>query len=97
MCVRCYHRWRRTGSTRPRTRETRFWALVAREPEHWPWQGFVTKQGYGQWKPEPGVTVLAHRWAWADMLGPIPPSHLLRNTCGLKSCCDPTHWRCLRR
>jgi hypothetical protein len=60
----------------------------------WPWTGHKTPRGYGglQWKGKPWR---AHRLAWIEANGPIPPDkpHILHD-CDHPPCCNPAHLFC---
>ena len=75
----------------PRTRLVAFWRKVhAREDGCWEWVAARDKLGYGKfWS---GTRLMfAHRWAYEQLIGPIPrglePDHL----CRFPSCVNPTH------
>lgn len=61
------------------------------------WTGKIDKYGNAQftWTDQDGKhrDGGAHAWAWRFYRGEIPAGMGLRNTCGLKSCQDLTHWR----
>ena len=90
-----------TGSAR-QTREQRieqFWSLVAKTDSCWYWLGSEGSHGYGQfsWRfTESGrkTMVLAHRFAYELVVGPIPKGLKLdhKHTC-LKTCVNPDHLR----
>ncbi len=59
--------------SRFRSEETRFWDLVniKSELECWLWQGYIKKDsGYGQFATDNKETVRAHRYAYANKIGP---------------------------
>lgn len=82
------------------TPEERFWAWVDQggpvpdfRPELgpcWPWTGLRQSKGYGQLKVG-GHMVLAHRFAYELLVGPIPPEHTIDHLCRNHSCCNPAH------
>ena len=69
----------------------RFWSKVdQRGPDDcWPWTAGQNSQGYGGFHPAPGVTVLAHRWAYEDAVGPIPEGQHVDHTCHNDAGCPP--------
>lgn len=87
----------------------RFWAKVNKDgpiPEHrlelgpcWPWLASRTAGGYGRFCPGGRkLTVMAHRWIYEQLIGPIPeglePDHLCRNRGCVKAIADeagPAH------
>ncbi len=75
---------------------SRFWAKVDRrgDDECWPWLGFVSAAGYGQFRFE-GVVTYAHRASHTINIGPIPEGltvdHVRARGCILRSCVNPAH------
>lgn len=58
------------------------------------WTGCVTKGGYGRFaatSTRPQKWVVAHRWFWEQMEGPIPPSLLLDHRCSNRCCVNLRH------
>ncbi len=69
----------------------RFWTKFVRVPSGcWEWQGWRDRDGYGQIRIN-RRGVVAHRFAYETLVGPIPDGlqidHLCRNT----SCVNPAH------
>lgn len=63
------------------TLEQRFWALVNRDGECWPWLGVKVKgTGYGSFRND-GRTNSAHRWAYELAIGPVPEGLVLDHLC----------------
>jgi len=59
--------------------------------ECWPWIGNCNiRTGYGkkQWH---GKTLLAHRWMYEQMIGPIKKGKVINHTCGIRNCVNPAH------
>lgn len=70
----------------------RFWAKVQQVGECWVWQGAKkTGTGYGYFHAVSGTTVRAHRWAYEQMVGPIPDGLQLDHLCRNPSCVNPSH------
>ena len=90
----------------------RFWSLVdKRSPDEcWPWQGQLTKQGYGEFYVggEGYRSTTAQRAAYEFAVGPIPEGMEIDHTCHTKSCkltitcphrrcCNPHHLEAVPR
>lgn len=57
----------------------------------WNWQGKVSKKtGYGQ-KTVNSKTMLAHRWIYTILLGPIPDGLVINHKCRNRRCVNPHH------
>ena len=57
----------------------------------WEWQGSVNKTtGYGK-KQFHGRTMLAHRWVYETLLGPIPEGLVINHLCSNRKCVNPHH------
>lgn len=68
---------------------------VDRSGDCWLWTACVTKDGYGRFYVGDGRRIiLAHRFAYELLVGPIPAEHEVdhRHTCS-KSCVNPAHLR----
>lgn len=59
----------------------------------WTWCGPVTNGGYGH-LTFCGRDVLAHRWIWEQLFGPIPDGLVVYSTCESKACINPHHLAC---
>ncbi len=66
--------------------------LGRRPDECWKWTGAISPNGYGK-KQVGGRTLLAHRWLWEQLFGPIPASLVVAHSCGNRSCVSPHHLR----
>jgi hypothetical protein len=112
MCGMHWQRWRKHGDPRvvlgrwKQTPEERFWGYVDKSGDCWLWTG-RTKLGYGQfsvWSAEEGKdrTVQAHRFAYAAVVGEIPPGMTLDHLChtvAVATCLDAPacpHRACVR-
>src|SRR5258708_38793327 len=92
---------------RIKTEAERFWPKVNKEgpvPAHrpelgpcWVWQAALNNKGYGMFSraPVPGKRtaplVLAHRWAYEQMTGPVPDGLELDHLCRIPACRNPYH------
>ena len=57
----------------------------------WDWIGSVNKRtGYGK-KQFDGRTLLAHRWMYERMIGPIPTGMVINHICRNRRCVNPQH------
>lgn len=66
-------------------------AIGATQEACWEWKGCVSKRtGYGkkQWH---GKSLLAHRWLYALLRGPIPSGKVINHKCGNRRCVNPLH------
>lgn len=82
----------RRGSGRPVGR--RFWEKVdKRDGGCWIWTASLATNGYGRFYPDPdGVRgVPAHRFAYEDLVGPIPDGLDLDHLCRNRACVKPSH------
>lgn len=73
----------------------RFWAKVDRSggpSACWPWLAARTARGYGRFKID-GKTVRAHRYAYEQTTGAIPPGWEIDHTCANPPCVNPVHLR----
>lgn len=66
--------------------------LIPDEPSDcWEWNGATNvKTGYGK-KTFAGKDMLAHRWVWEMLLGPIPDGLVINHICSNRSCVNPAH------
>jgi hypothetical protein len=68
----------------------RFWAKVDATGLCWEWTKARTSKGYGSFGVAvPGKhmrNVLAHRWAWEALVGPIPEGMEIDHMCGNRIC-----------
>lgn len=77
----------------------RFWLKVKKSPDEngcWLWIGARCagprgrKDGYGQFRVI-GGTVRAHRFAYENLVGPIPREMVLLHSCDNTGCVNPRH------
>lgn len=75
----------------------RFWRRVdTSDPDGcWLWPGKRSGQRpYGQFRPGTRPTdphVYAHRFAYCDVIGPVPEGHELHHRCEIRLCVNPRH------
>jgi hypothetical protein len=95
-CRRCYKRWWRHGDPEHRERirgddEARFWSYVEKGDDCWEWTG-ARNRGYGYGKLRVADRfVLAHRYAYELLVGPIPEGLDLDHLCRNIICVNPGH------
>lgn len=63
----------------------------------WIWSGAVSTEGYGTWRfsvgPNDRRTVLVHRAMFMITNGPLSNQEIVRHTCHVRSCYNPSHLR----
>lgn len=70
----------------------RFWEKVLKTDSCWLWQAsLLMSGGYGQFTDENGRQVRAHRWAYEQLVGPIPAGIVLDHLCRTPACVNPDH------
>lgn len=67
--------------------------LGKRPDDCWEWLGPKTPDGHGK-KTFCGKEVMAHRWLWEQLFGPIPHGLVVYVTCGVPGCVNPHHLAC---
>jgi hypothetical protein len=67
--------------------------LGKRADDCWEWLGPKCSAGHGK-KTFNGRDVLAHRWMWEQLFGPIPDGLVVFTTCENKGCINPHHFAC---
>ncbi len=77
------------------TPEERFWAKVDKSGDCWLWTGKPNQSGHAQFLIN-GKKVMAHRFAWKLLRGPIPDGLVLDHDnpdygCGQPLCVNPAH------
>nr|WP_221374348.1 HNH endonuclease signature motif containing protein [Actinoplanes polyasparticus] len=81
--------------------EVRFWVKVDKDGPSpstfrnrgpcWQWTAGTTKQGYGGFHPTKTSMVLAHRWSYEALIGPIPDGLVIDHLCRNRRCVNPRH------
>lgn len=56
----------------------------------WEWQGARNEKGYGQFRYD-GRSVIAHRFAYEQGVGPIPDGLTIDHLCRNRACVNPDH------
>jgi hypothetical protein len=70
----------------------RFAKFVDVDGDCWEWQGYISTNGYGQFRGDPkGSQGLAHRWAYELLVGPIPKGLQIDHLCRNRACVNPDH------
>lgn len=72
------------------TAEERFWSKVEFTESCWLWLASRNRSGYGQFNAS-GRSVLAHRWAYEQLVGPIPRGLSVDHLCRTPACVRPEH------
>jgi hypothetical protein len=104
FCEKHYRLHRRTGRFETRTPSERFWPKVNRRSikKCWYWTGTKMTGGYGSFFLD-GKKIGAHRFAYEDTFGPIPPGYEIDHNCHNldkdcpggkckhRACCNPHH------
>jgi len=73
-----------------------FWKRVNKTNTCWFWTGGVGYNAYGQFNYG-DQTVLAHRFAYGSLLGPIPNGYIIHHKCRSKRCVNPDHLQAVPR
>jgi hypothetical protein len=68
----------------------RFWASVEQTETCWLWTGSLRVNGYGQIQVD-GRNVLAHRFSYELLVGPIPDGLTIDHLCCNRACVNPSH------
>lgn len=67
-----------------------FWSKVDAGGDCWEWIS-STYRGYGIFRVWKQATFRAHRYAWEQLIGPIPDGLHLDHLCRNKRCVNPDH------
>ena len=78
-----------TGRPAPATE--RFWVKVDKSAGCWLFQGADNGYGYGYFRGAEGKAILAHRFSWQELVGPIPAGLTLDHLCRVRRCVNPAH------
>jgi hypothetical protein len=74
------------------SRIRRFEAKIQPGPSDcWQWIGSLMPNGYGRFKGEAKLPVLAHRWSYEYHVGPIPDGLVIDHLCRNRGCVNPWH------
>src|SRR6266567_2446668 len=90
----CFHHRKNYLRTNP---VERFWSKVdfPSVSSCWNWKGAIQPTGYGAFSLSTdlnrSITVTAHRFAWEDIMGPIPVSLYVLHRCDNPLCVNPHH------
>lgn len=71
--------------------EFRFWQKVRQAGDCWEWTASKGGSGYGHFFPTRKKLVVAHKWAYEQMVGPVPEGLQLDHLCRNTSCVNPYH------
>lgn len=74
-----------------RSKSARFWEKVDKTGDCWEWQAYRTPKGYGRFGVADGKMVLAHRFAWELVRGPVPEGLCVCHHCDNPCCVRPSH------
>lgn len=90
------HRFRRGHQAKTRLQtpaSVRFWAQVTGGDvdECWIWNGYRRPGGWGVFNDTRTTRIGAHRFAYLDLIGPIPDELDLDHLCRDASCVNPWH------
>ena len=71
----------------------RFWSHVVlkSDDECWMWTGSTVTFGHGRASRDGGANVLAHRFAYEQVYGPIPNGLCVLHACDTPGCVNPAH------
>lgn len=75
--------------TRP-SPEERFWSRVEKTEQCWLWTALTNKYGYGLLSVS-NHHVLAHRFAYELLVGPLPRGLVVDHLCRVRNCVNPDH------
>ena len=72
----------------------RFWQYVDKTDTCWLWKGYTNPRGYGVYSfgyKAAHRTVRVHRYAYEQLVGPIPNGLELDHLCRTRVCVNPRH------
>jgi hypothetical protein len=70
----------------------RFWQKVDKSSDCWVWKACTDRDGYGRFRAGKRL-VLAHRFAYGLIAGPIPDDKVVDHLCRNRACVNPDHLR----
>lgn len=80
------------GAVAPwRTEESRFWSKVRKSDDCWIWVGATADRKYGVFAVRSGQRILAHRWSYERVNGPVSAAAFVMHICDNPSCVRPDH------
>ena len=94
MCVNPKHLFMGPAQRRCRSSTERFWEKVNKTEGCWLWQGCRDKKGYGHFRVADGVYMLAHRFAYQELVRTLEVSESLCHNCpggDNPRCVNPAH------
>lgn len=102
LCSTHYQRWKTHGDPTATNRNARnrvcggtelqkFWAKVEVSHGCWLWQGGLSSGGYGRFKLSDGTGVIASRWLYQALNGPLDDDTDVCHTCDNTTCVNPAH------
>lgn len=74
----------------------RFWEKVDETSGCWLWTAYRGQDGYGRFKVDQRA-VLAHRFAYEALVGPIPEGLDIDHLCRVRQCVNPKHLEAVTR
>ena len=77
--------------TIPTPEAERFWPKVQVTGFCWIWTASLTRDGYGKFSLAGGGWGMAHRWAYEELVGPIPEALVIDHLCRIRNCVNPDH------
>lgn len=77
----------------PRPAPDRFWEKVDKKGPNdcWIWKASTNGRDYGQFGLRKGAILLAHRYAFELLHGPIPVGLCICHKCDVRRCVNPDH------
>ena len=94
-CEMHYGRWKTHGdplkSLMPIPAAERFWPKVRKTDTCWLWEGAISPDGYGSFYGGNRRNCKPHRFAYEEMVGPIPEGLVLDHLCRVRHCVNPAH------
>ena len=80
-----------TGQFQSRPAAERFWEKVDKTDTCWLWTAALGVGGYGEFRVTATLQGKAHRWAWENLVGPIPEGLTIDHLCKIRRCVNPAH------